>query len=302
MNVLDVHHLLKEYKGTIAVNDVSFSLEEGKCTALLGPNGAGKTTTLNMIARLIKPSKGTITSPLKESRKDLRELIGFLPQYPSFYEWMNGEEYLKFVGQLMIIESIFLKERIEELIELVGLQDGYKRRISGYSGGMRQRLGIAQALIHQPKLVILDEPVSALDPFGRREVLELMKKLKKETTILFSTHILNDAEEVCDSVLFMDGGRLIEGGAMEDVKNRYTDNIIRLSFLSMPEDILSLLKGIKGIQSSEIKENNLWITATEIEEARAHLFQLAIQYSWPLIKFEVNHLTLEEVFIKVVKG
>lgn len=302
MNVINVQNLTKEYKGKVAVKDVSFSLEDGKCTALLGPNGAGKTTTLNMIAGLITPSKGTIHSPLNKSGDDIRSLIGFLPQYPAFYEWMTGEEYLTLVGQLVNIDAISLKERVEKLIELVGLQDGFKRKIGGYSGGMRQRLGIAQALIHQPKLVLLDEPVSALDPFGRREVLELMRKLKNETTILFSTHILNDAEEVCDSVLFMNDGRLIEGGELEEVKERYTDNMIRLSFSKIPEDFSPQLEGMKWVKSVEAVDNNVFITVTDMETAREQLFQLSANDRWPLVKFELNQLTLEEVFTRVVKG
>ncbi|MBS4174837.1 ABC transporter ATP-binding protein [Bacillus sp. FJAT-49736] len=302
MKVIDVQNLTKEFKGKVAVKDVSFSLEEGKCTALLGPNGAGKTTTLHMIAGLIKQSKGTIHSPLKKSGDDIRGVIGFLPQYPAFYEWMTGEEYLTFAGQLVNIDASTIKVRVEELIELVGLQDGYKRKIGGYSGGMRQRLGIAQALIHQPKLVLLDEPVSALDPFGRREVLELMRRLKRETTILFSTHILNDAEEVCDSVLFMNDGRLIEGGGLEEVKERYTDNVIRLSFSKIPKDFLLQLEGMKWIGSVDIDDNNAFIAVSEMEKVREQIFQLAANESWPLEKFEVNQLTLEEVFTKVVKG
>lgn len=185
MNVLEVAKLSKQYKNKLAVQNISFSLQEGKCTALLGPNGAGKTTVLNMITGLIDPSAGKISSPFLKSNTDLRSMIGFLPQFPAFYEWMSGEEYLIFAGELCHLSKSEAMKRADELLQIVGLEEGKKRKISQYSGGMKQRLGIAQALIHKPKLILLDEPVSALDPFGRREVLELMKGLKNETTILF---------------------------------------------------------------------------------------------------------------------
>ncbi|GIN88327.1 ABC transporter ATP-binding protein [Heyndrickxia sporothermodurans] len=302
MNVLEIHNLSKTYKGKKAVNSLNFTLTEGKCTALLGPNGAGKTTTLNMISGLISPTKGTIQSPLISPNSDVRTIIGYLPQYPSFYDWMSGEEYLNFIGRLTIANKNEIEKRMNELIEIVGLTEGRNRRIGQYSGGMRQRLGIAQALIHQPKLIILDEPVSALDPFGRREVIELMKKLKKDTTILFSTHILNDAEEVCDHVLFLNDGRLIEDDEVNKVQDKHSSNIIRLKFSGNIEYFLKLLEKENWVENLMIKGSELIMHVDNDKTAREKLLKMADEGKWPLVSFEIGRLNLEEIFTKVVRG
>lgn len=297
MNVLEISNLSKQYKSKKAVQNLAFVLESGKCTALLGPNGAGKTTTLHMIAGLISSTTGEIQSPLLKPKQDLRTLIGFLPQYPSFYGWMSGEEYMMFAGEVCGLEKKEAATRTAELIQLVGLEDGKKRKISQYSGGMRQRLGIAQALIHQPKLILLDEPVSALDPFGRREVLELMKKLKEETTILFSTHILNDAEEVSDHVLFMNEGKIIEAGSLQDVKRRNAENLIHLHFAHAASSYISYFNNYKV----SVNKNSLIIEVQDIEKAKNDILQIILREQLPLIKFEMSDVSLEEIFMKVVK-
>lgn len=302
MCVLEIRNLSKSYKDKKAVDQISFVLQEGKCTALLGPNGAGKTTILNMIAGILKPTEGSIQSSKNPLIKDLRTLIGYLPQYPSFYDWMSGEEYLRFIGQLTRSNKEELEQRIDQLIEIVGLTEGRGRRIGNYSGGMRQRLGIAQALIHKPKLVILDEPVSALDPFGRREVIELMRKLKKETTILFSTHILNDAEEVCDHVLFLNNGRLLENGELNEVKEKHTNNIIRLEFSENAVPFLRILENEEWVQQVKCNDRVLSVYVRNQQHGRSQLLRIASEENWPLLSFELGKLTLEEVFTKVVKG
>ncbi|CAM4094636.1 ABC transporter ATP-binding protein [Lederbergia lenta] len=297
MNVLEINNLSKQYKNKKAVQSLDFALESGKCTALLGPNGAGKTTTLNMIAGLLTSTTGEIQSPLLHPKQDLRTLIGFLPQYPSFYGWMSGEEYMMFAGEICGLEKKEAATRTAELLQLVSLEDGKKRKISQYSGGMRQRLGIAQALIHKPKLILLDEPVSALDPFGRREVLELMKKLKEETTILFSTHILNDAEEVSDHVLFMNEGKIIEAGSLQDVKKRNAENLINLQFI----DAASLYMPLFNKYKVNVNRDTLVIEVQDIEEAKKDILQIILREQLPLIKFEMSDVSLEEIFMKVVK-
>lgn len=270
MNVLEINNLTKRYSNKTAVENIEFALESGKCTALLGPNGAGKTTTLNMIAGLLAATTGSIKSPLLTENQDLRSLIGFLPQYPSFYTWMSGEEYMMFSGEVCGLTKKEAAERTESLLSLVGLQEGKNRKISQYSGGMKQRLGIAQALIHKPKLILLDEPVSALDPFGRREVLELMKRLKNETTILFSTHILNDAEEVSDYVVFMNEGKVIEKGSLIEVKQRNTENMINLQFAEPASAFASNF----SMYEINVKANTIAISVQDLEAAKKTCWKL----------------------------
>ncbi|WP_044336588.1 ABC transporter ATP-binding protein [Rossellomorea aquimaris] len=299
MNVLEVTSLEKKYREKPAVKNLSFQLEQGRCTALLGPNGAGKTTTLNMLAGLITPTNGLIST--REPSRDIREMIGYLPQYPSFFEWMKGKEFLIFSGEIAGLTRKSSQNRSEELLELVGLQEGKDRIIGHYSGGMKQRLGIAQALIHQPKLLILDEPVSALDPFGRREVLELLKKLKKETTILFSTHILNDAEQVCDDVLFLHGGVLIEEGPLVEVKKRHQTPRLNLYFNEDSEKYKPYLLQKDWVHHLIADRNRLSFEVSELERDRARIFSLISENHWGVTRFETSEQSLEELFMEVIK-
>lgn len=297
MNVLEINNLSKRYKDKTAVQQIDFALEAGKCTALLGPNGAGKTTTLHMIAGLLTPTSGSIQSPLLDDAQDLRTLIGFLPQYPSFYGWMSGEEYMVFAGEVCGLTKKEAVKRAGALLELVGLADGKRRKIGQYSGGMKQRLGIAQALIHQPKLILLDEPVSALDPFGRKEVLELMQRLKAETTILFSTHILNDAEAVSDHVLFMNEGKIIEAGTLQAVQSRYAEKMLHLHFATAAAPFAPLFQQYE----TNVDGNKLVLHGENIEADKHDILQIIVREQLPLIKFSIATATLEEIFMKVVR-
>src|SRR5699024_2191951 len=214
MALLTVNNLTKTYDKQRAVHDVSFQFQRGKCIALIGPNGAGKTTILRTLAGLIKPTSGTIHFSQMNSNNDFRSFIGYLPQFPVFYSWMTGKEFLIYSGELALLSKDEATERAKQLLEKVGIAHAKNKRIGNYSGGMKQRLGIAQAIIHQPKLLMMDEPVSSLDPIGRREVLTLMEELKEDMTILFSTHILTDADEVSDELLLLHEGRMVESGSM----------------------------------------------------------------------------------------
>lgn len=299
MNVLEVTSLEKRYREKHAVNNISFQLKEGHCTALLGPNGAGKTTTLNMLAGLLKPTGGSIK--VYEYTGDIREMIGYLPQYPSFFEWMTGKEFLIFAGEIAGMTKKSSQQRADELMKMVGLLDGENRKIGQYSGGMKQRLGIAQALIHKPKLVILDEPVSALDPFGRREVLELLKQLKKETTILFSTHILNDADQVCDDVLFLHDGVLIEQGTIKEVKERHQIPRVNLDFNSESAKYIDHLAEMDWVHNIISEGNRLSFEVSEMDRDRARVFALISKLDWEVTKFESSEQSLEELFMEVMK-
>src|SRR5690606_24533499 len=162
------------------------------------------------------------------NQKDHRARIGFLPQHPSFFNWMTAREFLQFAGELSHVPKKLLDHRMEEILAFVRLGDVKNKKIGGFSGGMKQRLGLAQALLHEPELLILDEPVSALDPSGRRDVLQLIEQLKNNMTILFSTHILHDAEQVCEDILMLKKGRLIWSGTLEDLKQDYDSLEIKL--------------------------------------------------------------------------
>jgi ABC-2 type transport system ATP-binding protein len=300
MSLIQIKGLKKSFQGHEVIKGLDFKLEMGKCIALLGPNGAGKTTTLRMLSGLMKPTAGTISFSDAKKDGDIRHLIGYLPQFPVFYDWMSGFEFLQYVGKLGGLTSKEAKERSLELLELVGISDAKNRRVGKYSGGMKQRLGIAQAIIHRPQLVMLDEPVSALDPFGRREVLELLEGLKKETTILFSTHILNDAEEVCDEILFLHNGEIVESGTMGALRERHQQAKIDLIFRKKTEEMESTLKNHSLTQSILVDGNRISVFVTNVELARREFLKLIFEKDWPLDRFEMSSMSLEDVFMKVV--
>ena len=191
--ILETTNLTKIYGSEQAVNKVSFSLSEGTSTALIGPNGSGKTTTLSMLAGLLQPTDGMISFN-GEKNADIRKHIGFLPQYPQFFSWMTALEFTEMAARLSGMDSRHTKIEAQKTLEFVGLGEALRKKTGAFSGGMKQRLGLAQAIVHKPKILLLDEPVSALDPVGRREIMNLLKSLQQNMTILYSTHILNDAE------------------------------------------------------------------------------------------------------------
>lgn len=223
MTILEVKNLSKAYNSEFAVKDVSFQLQEHTATALIGPNGAGKTTILSMLAGLLKQTEGDIVHSARAG-------IGFLPQYPQFFPWLTALEFLEMAAEISGVEAANVRKQSIRTLEFVGLGPAMKKKCGTFSGGMKQRLGLAQAIVHQPALLLLDEPVSALDPTGRREILNLLKSLQQDTTILYSTHILNDAEEMTDQVLFLREGHLVEQGSLADVRANYSEPRIRIRF------------------------------------------------------------------------
>ncbi|WHY84288.1 ABC transporter ATP-binding protein [Neobacillus novalis] len=300
MSLIQISGLKKQFQGTEVIKGLDFSLDKGKCIALLGPNGAGKTTTLRMLSGLMNPTEGKITFTEAKKGEDIRDLIGYLPQFPVFYDWMTGLEFLSYVGRLAGLPAKEAKDRSLELLKLVGILDAKNRKTAKYSGGMKQRLGIAQALIHRPKLIMLDEPVSALDPIGRREVLDLLEGLKKETTILFSTHILSDAEEVCDEILFLHNGGIVESGTMTELRERHQQAKIDLFFRGKAVQYASFLENHELTQSVMLEGSRVSIFVKDIALARRAFLQVIAEQNWPLEKFEVSSMTLEDVFMKVV--
>jgi ABC-2 type transport system ATP-binding protein len=300
MPLIQISGLKKSFQGTEVIKGIDFQLEKGNCIALLGPNAAGKTTILKMLSGLMKPTEGTILFSGAKKNDDIRQLIGYLPQFPVFYEWMSGLEFLSYVGRLAGLDRNVAKERSLELLGLVGIMEAKNRRVAKYSGGMKQRLGIAQALIHRPELIMLDEPVSALDPIGRRDVFDLLEGLKKETTILFSTHILNDAEEICDEILFLHKGLIVESGSMTELRERHQQAKIDLFFTGKSEKFAKYFVHHELTLSVKNEGSKVSVFVSDIVLARQAFLKLISEQNLPLEKFEISSMTLEDVFMKVV--
>jgi len=300
MTLLEVKGLSKHYDKKPAVDDVSFQFREGGCIALIGPNGAGKTTILRTLAGLLKPTKGTVAFAGVEPNSDIRPFIGYLPQHPVFYQWMTGEEFLTYSGMLSNLSKTEATKQAKELLDVVGISQVKSKRIGKYSGGMRQRLGIAQAMIHKPQLLMMDEPVSALDPIGRREVLTLMEDLKKELTILFSTHILSDADEVSDELLLLHQGRIVESGSMEALREKYNTAKLELTFSENAGIYQEKIDALEEVSHSSVAGRTIRIDARNVALTRRNIIRTASEEDWPLTDFVTKHVTLEDMFMKVV--
>ncbi|RUT33650.1 ABC transporter ATP-binding protein [Paenibacillus zeisoli] len=299
MKLLEVRSLTKSFGKHVAVNDLSFSIEKGHCVALLGANGAGKTTTLEMLSGLQQPTNGSVSFG-DVHKGDYREYIGYLPQHPVFFPWMNGMEYLVFMGELSGLSKTKASTRANELLERLGIADAGKRKVGGYSGGMKQRLGIAQALIHEPKLLMLDEPVSALDPVGRREILELMKLLKETTTILFSTHILHDAEEVCDDVIMIHKGKLAITGSVSELRRKHQEDVIIISAEANLGAWARSIEDWNTVSKVKSTHNTVEIYVKNAAEARRQLLAEIAERQLPITSFTVAQTSLEDLFMEVV--
>ena len=294
--LLHMQGLTKEYGKEKAVDDVTFSLNKHTSTALIGPNGAGKTTILSVLAGLLKQTKGSIVFD-GEITEDFRKVIGFLPQYPKFYSWLTALEYTEMTAKLSGVDVKVARLEAEKTLEFLGLGDAKKKKTGTFSGGMKQRLGLAQAIVHKPSLLLLDEPVSALDPIGRREILNLLKELQASTTILYSTHILNDAEEMTDQLLFLRKGKLVEQGSLREVREKYANPVYKMYFSSSEE----AARFVELSPWSARQENS--IAFIHIEEAKPlmnEVLRVLSDSNLSLSKVERATASLEEIFLQVV--
>lgn len=293
--LLAVNQISKKYKHQVAVDNLSLTLKENECVALIGPNGSGKTTTLNMLAGLLTPTAGDVFFMGKRGVN--RQEIGYLPQYPSFFSWMTAREYLHFAGQLSHVSNQQLSSKVDEMLTFVGLENEKNKRIRGFSGGMKQRLGIAQALLHEPKLLILDEPVSALDPTGRRDVLHMMQQLKSKHTILFSTHVLHDAEQVCDRVVMIKDGKEKWSGHLDTLMSK--DNKVNV-VLTTKENLDVWLSKKAYVTNVKLRTASSAEITLENEYDRFRLLKELVHDEMDVIHFEMKKSSLEDAYLEVM--
>jgi ABC-2 type transport system ATP-binding protein len=305
MNILDIENLTKSFGMLRVIDGLTLSVPEHSIFGFIGQNGAGKTTTMKMVLGLLKPTSGTISvcgEPVTYGQTKTNKYVGYLPDVPEFYGYMKPFEYLRLCGKITGLPDTMIKGRTEELLTLVGL-DKANKKIGGFSRGMKQRLGIAQALINQPKLLICDEPTSALDPVGRKEILDIIYQVKDKTTVVFSTHILSDVERICDNIALLHKGKLALCGTLQDIKSKYRHDSFFIEF-SSPEEKRQFMSAQQlGAYKGNIQESDTSITfhTKAVEQAElAVITVLAEKHLHPL-KFEVLEPTLENLFIEVVK-
>jgi ABC-2 type transport system ATP-binding protein len=296
---LEIRNVTKSFKGRVAVSNFSMELHSGECLGLIGPNGAGKSTLIKIIADIISSSEGEVLLNGKNVSKMKRE-IGYLPQYPNFFPWMTAKETLMFMGQLSGLKKAELTKSISNILIKVGLDGTEDLKVSTFSGGMKQRLGIAQALLHKPSLIIMDEPVSALDPIGRREVLNLIENIKKDTTVLLSTHILSDVEEICDRFVIIKDGMKIEDTTIRELLKRNSKSKLSLEITLKDFEWINVAKNLSYVKDIEVTGNKVKVEVRNLEKNKTLLLKHALDYNVDIIKFQMYNDTLEDMFLKMV--
>jgi ABC-2 type transport system ATP-binding protein len=293
--------------GVLALDGLDLDVPPGSVFGLLGPNGAGKTTTLRLMTGLARPTAGVVSIdgvPVSPDASATRAAIGVLDQEPRYYGWMTGRELVELAGRLQRLPSAEARARATETLELVGLADASNRRIGGYSGGMRQRLGIAQALVARPRLLILDEPVSSLDPEGRRDLLALIANLRESATVIFSTHVLDDVERICDRVGILDHGRLVTEGPLDDLLTRFALPLYRIDPEPGQDEAVAAfarnLRAVPWVEGVTERDGRLIVSVTDEAAASAGLLPLIVAAGLRLAAFERARPSLEDVFLRLV--
>lgn len=297
MSILELTHVSKRFGDKQVLQDVTFSVPEKCIFGFIGRNGAGKTTTMKSILGLLRTDSGEITicgDKVAYGQNLANRHIGYLPDVPEFYSYMTAREYLRLCGDITGMKPSDTKARSEELLRLVGLA-GEKHRIKGYSRGMKQRLGIAQALINRPKLLICDEPTSALDPVGRKEILDILSAAKEQTSVLFSTHILSDVEKISDSIALLEGGSIVITGTIDEIKQRRSEPDIELS-LQNADDTDRMQK---AFPTAELQDSKLIFKNADAAAAEHILSFVAAQHI-PIVRFERREPNLEDLFMEVI--
>ena len=296
MDMLRISGLRKSFGSKEVLCGLELSVPKHSIFGFIGKNGAGKTTTMKTVLGLIKADEGEITvngEKVVYGQTSTNRYIGYLPDVPEFYGFMTASEYLRFCGEISGVSPAEIKARTEELLTLVGLA-GEKHRIRGFSRGMKQRLGIAQALLNRPKLLICDEPTSALDPVGRKEILDILLAVKEQTTVLFSTHILSDVERICTDVAFLNNGLIEIQGKLSDIKSKYRKNEYRLE-TERAEDTALLRRTFPLMRTV----NETASILCENDYNASEVLRFVAEKNISLLKWEREEPSLESLFMEV---
>ncbi len=299
--------LTKRYGAVLALDALDLTVHTGSIFGCLGPNGAGKTTLLRLLTGLSRPTAGrasVVGLDIATRQLALHRRISTLEQQPQFYSWMRGRELLAFVGELYGLRGPDLRRRIDEALEATGLTEAANRRIGGYSGGMRQRIGLAQALINTPEALFLDEPVSALDPAGRHDILEVIAGLRGKVTVFMSTHILADVERVCDQVAILNKGRLVAASSVAELQERYAQPV----FVLEPEPdqaervgaLVAALRQAPWTGQIASEHGEIRVVASDPAAAMRELLPLVAQHGVMVQRFERGRPSLEDIFLRLV--
>jgi ABC-2 type transport system ATP-binding protein len=299
---IKIEGLTKVYGDQKALDDVSFSVETGRIVGFIGPNGAGKTTTMRILTGSIPPTEGSAWIEgmnVSEQSLEIRKIIGYLPENNPLYEDMFAREYLNYVAGIYKIKN--KKQRVDEIIEMTGLQKEINKKISALSKGYKQRIGLAQAIIHDPRVLILDEPTSGLDPNQIVEIRELINRLGKEKTVILSTHIMQEVEAICDRVLIINNGKLVADDKAEALSDKSSDVrtvIVEFDANVKPGDLKTIKAVTKAIR---LGDNKYLVQSKSDKDIRPLIFQYAVKNKLTVLSMNLKNKSLEEVFQELTK-
>ncbi|GAA0465970.1 ABC transporter ATP-binding protein [Alkalibacillus silvisoli] len=300
--MLETIQLTKAFKGKTVVDEVDLYLDQGESVGLLGPNGAGKSTTISMISSLLKPTSGDVTLNRKSTIKnpgELRKVLGVVPQEIALYEELSAYENLKFFGRIYRVPKGELETQIQETLDIVGLKERQKDLIKTFSGGMKRRVNIATALLHNPKILILDEPTVGIDPQSRNYILEMVRQLnEKGTTVLYTSHYMEEVEQLCNRVYIMDHGKVIAKGTKSELLSILSnEDTISIQPNRVDEAFLAAVKEIDGVRKVEISGDEINIIAKKSSNIVSDLVKIGDQYQVQIMNFQMENPSLENVFL-----
>ena len=311
--MIEIEHLTKRYGDITAVSDLSIRIESGQIYGFLGPNGAGKSTTMNMMTGCLSATEGHVRIggyDIFEQPNQAKRLIGYLPEQPPLYMNETPEEYLRFVGEAKGLHGLELKNQIEEVMEQTGIEQMRGRRISALSKGYRQRVGIAQALLGNPQVIVLDEPTVGLDPLQIIEIRDLIRELGRTHTVIFSSHILSEVQTICDQIIMIAHGKLVAFDTPEHLERTLmTPNEITITAEAPEDEVKAALSGVPGITDIDWREGEQGLVTACIHTGleRIHKASRAIFFAFadrriPLLEMSLKKASLEDVFLELTEA
>ncbi len=296
---VEVKNLTKIYGSQRAVDDISFSVKSGEIVGFLGPNGAGKSTTMKIATCYLPPSSGSVMVSgfdVEENPIEVRRHVGYLPEHNPLYLDMYVQEYLQFIGSLHNLSGSALNTRVREMVDLVGLQREQGKKIGALSKGYRQRVGLAQALVHNPDVLILDEPTTGLDPNQIQEIRNVIKNIGREKTVIFSTHIMQEVAAICDRVVIINRGKLVADSSVADLEANKKGQRVTIAEFEQPADE-KMLKGLPMVKEvTKLQGNTYRIVSAQAEDPRGAISKLAAEQNWILLGLRQEESSLEKVF------
>lgn len=303
-NILTLEHVSKQFGTQKVLNDLNMTVPEHSVFGFIGRNGAGKTTTMNLILGFLQADSGTISicgESVAYGKTRTNRFLGYLPDVPEFYGYMTPIEYLTLCGEISGMSSSAIRHRIQELLPLVGLEEVQKKTCKKFSRGMKQRLGIAQALLNKPKLLLCDEPTSALDPAGRREILQILSQIKTETTIVFSSHILSDMETICDRVGILEHGKIQMEGELDVIRQSYRSDTLLLELADNAQIslLLSQLVKLPSLTVEQESDRTVRLTTNHMDADTQQILKILYTHQIRIQRLEIAEPSLEQLFLEV---